>query len=150
MPSKETIQQFNENFKNASGVIQSLILNAWSGQTVVVKGSAKDIAPQTTLQALSKSIDAIKAKITDTGVTSYVVAKVPYAVVIEAGERDGKPIKLKPIGAVSYYVGKGKSRKAIKKIRQGVTGFLSKAARKEWPGFMEITKNTISKAWEKL
>ena len=143
MPKKETLQQFVKNLHKMSPAIQKMALTEWNQNTFIAANNARELAPFA-LGNLFDSINSIKARITPKGIVSYIVAKVPYAKMLETGfDRNGNPIQLKSPGEISYYANGTK----ILKRRKGVIGFMGKGIDKAEHLFIEGLKTVISKAW---
>jgi len=143
--SSKTLEDFIKNLNSMHFGIQELALKEWDEDTLIVQGKARENAPMT-IGRLVRSIQNIKAKITKKGLESYIVAKVPYAKMLEIGERNGKRIRLKAPGELSYYL---KGKKRFKK-KKGQIGYISKAIDDTEDLFINGLKTIISKIWYKI
>lgn len=143
MAKKESLETFAKNFSKFDDIVETEIIRMWNEETAEVLRKSQEKAP-VRVGDLQGSGRFIRAKETPTGIESFVEFKVPYASVINDGERNGKPISLKPVGH-SYF----KSGKQAKR-QKGEVGFLSKAVDEGDSEFVRITSLAVENGFNKI
>jgi hypothetical protein len=147
MAKRETVKEFVNNLKNMPQTIIKLVLTKWNQVTLETTGVAKELAPQSNNQRLTNSMTpTIKAKLTKTGLKSALIARVPYAGVLEKGERKGKKLNYKSAGEISYY----EQGKKIYKLKKGGAKFMERAVDRKEDDFMQAIMKVIDIAWVKI
>ncbi len=134
---KYTVEQFTAFLHKFPADVQRIALQEWGKQTAEILGDAKNRTPLVTGN-LDDSGAELKARITDKGIVSGIIFRAPYAAVIESGMRNGKPIKLRPVGYEYPH---------HTKSRLGEIGFLSHAGDAGADGLVQAMSDAIDKAW---
>jgi hypothetical protein len=140
MAKKETLEQFANNLHKFSPLIVKAVLKDWQNYTEESFADSQEKVPILTGDLL-RSGNFKKATITPKGIESKIVYTMPYAQVIESGERNGKPIELKPQGFEYSHA---------TKARQGQTKYLSSSVEDNTPNVIKDIMDSIGKAWDKI
>lgn len=132
MARRESLSVFIKNFKNYGIDVQKSFLKQFNIRTIDVLGLAQSRTPVVTGD-LEGSGSYIKARVTNTGIRSAIVFKMPYANKIENGD-----VNLAPEGTV-YNTKKGKKTKR----RLGQTKYASSAIEDKSDDFLNALENVI-------
>lgn len=122
--------------------VDNEIVKEWQMESLQVMADAQRLAPVAS-STLQGSANTLSAKITDKGVESAVLFKVPYAA--KLNDKDSG-IRLKNRGELSYYAGGTK----VKKAKKGRLGYLDIAVSKGIPFFNKLTQKAVSKQFLKI
>lgn len=138
--ASRTLKDFARNLNKFSPLIVQRIVRDWQNYTEESFAESQSKVPILTGD-LARSGMFKKAAITPRGIESRIIYTMPYAVVIESGERDGKPITLRPAGYEYPHA---------TKAREGQFQYLSSSVKANEPEAIRDIKRSIGKAWELL
>ena len=138
MAKRETLKQFANNLPKFGPLVTKRILKNWQVFTEESFAGSQEKVPILT-GALQRSGAIKTAKITAKGIESTITYNLPYAQVIESGERNGRPITLKP---------KGFQYPNAVKQREGQFKFLESAVEDDTPNVIKDIKKSISQAFQ--
>lgn len=146
MARKESLKEFSRNFHKFDELTMQGIKAAWSKHTENAFGFALDRVPVAGV-ILADSGSFTFAKITPQGIESQIVFAVPYAKMIERGtDRNGKAIRLKEVGELSYYAGGTR----VNKRKKGEVGFLRKGIKQDTPALINDIFKAVGRAFNKV
>jgi hypothetical protein len=138
---KMTISEFITRLPKFAKATQSLILKEWDKNTLEATSKAKIKTPAASF-ALERANTRLKARITPTGIKSFIVNRLPYARKLH----DDTSLRLKNPGELSYYRRGGK----VFKRKKGEHEFISKAVTEQSGELTRDIFNAIDKAWNAL
>lgn len=152
---KMTINDFNKQLAKLGDRTKQISLLKWNQATLETRGLAQSKAPLAS-GALVRSITDIKAKITDSGLTSYIVSFLPYAYKLHEAASN-KTWKEK--GEISWYQyggGHAGKKRGIRrgqkwiKARKGETKFVNNAVKENSNIFVDAVKDAITEYWNNM
>lgn len=117
----------------------------WNALTLGALGEAQSRVPGAS-GTLEGSGTTLKADLNRNKLQSAIIFKVPYAKRINDKKyrrKDGRKMQLKPVGEISYRVGKTIQTK----YRKGEIGFLSNAINAFKPLFSKAAQDSVSKSF---
>ncbi len=143
MAARESLKTFVDNIAKFDQLLVRGILNKFTLFTNEALTTAQKSSPKAS-GTLERSGSVKRAKITPTGVESGIVFNAPYALFLEGGVLpNGKEIKYKKRGEISYYAGGTKIRKA----RRGGDTFASRGVRSQSKKILDALNDEISKVF---
>jgi len=141
MPKRETFNDFVRKFGKTGELVERLVLKPWNNElqfTITDVGKFVPIASG----ALRDSIKSVKARVTDSGIVSYIESRIPYAKRLHNAP-DGEVQNWKRPGELSYHDG----GQRITKKQRGTNKFISRAINIHEKYFMDIVSKAVSKAF---
>jgi len=134
-----TVEQFAKGLHRMSDRSQSIMMRLWDVQTRDTNSLAQKMIPIAS-GALMRANEWLRARVTPTGVESFIVNNMPYAERIH----DDPTIRLKNKGEVSYRRAGG----IIKKQRKGSQKWVPRAIK--FKARKNDYENAIFKAIDKM
>jgi hypothetical protein len=114
-PLLKTIKEFLNAFRTWPEVIQNQALRLFDIETELARSKSVEVAPERSgeLRARKNQV-VLKAKVTPTGIRSAYIFAKPYAMIVESGVREGKPLEIRttinPLAQAHYGAAGVKSR----------------------------------------
>lgn len=142
MSKKLTIAQFSKRLPTLNKSFLKALSRQWDLETLETLEDSRDNAPLAS-GTLINSSSTTRAKITNNGIESSIIYKVPYAKKLND---PNSGLRLKEKGELSYTV-KGVM---VFKDKKGELGFLSNAVSGGFSLFKNAIEDSLIKAWRGL